>query len=251
MLCQAGTGRASKQLGDFKEHIRNEWNHKKKSKRFRSVFLFYFEKQSINTVCKHAKLLSALAEEVISLEFIFTPQLIWVSSNCYLWVSMQASGCRFHSEWNLQRSVGVRLLVYRFFMNAQNLDWILKCFHLFLRICSLKVFHAWCAIRVFSVFAEIYVDYSRFPLASPFISLSRSFLCYFGLDTHRTGCFALISSVAIDSIKSIFITSASFLLHSTWTVEVFSVSLSETENREKETCATINVSNAETHTNIK
>lgn len=220
----------------------------KKSKRFRSVFLFYFEKQSINTVCKHAKLLSALAEEVISLEFIFTPQLIWVSSNCYLWVSMQASGCRFHSEWNLQRSVGVRLLVYRFFMNAQNLDWILKCFHLFLCICSLKAFHAWCAIHVFSVFAVLTTVDSHWLLPS---SLSLSFLCYFGLDTHRTGCFALISSVAIDSIKSIFITSASFLLHSTWTVEVFSVSLSETENREKETCATINVSNAETHTNIK
>lgn len=32
---------------------------------------------------------------------------------------------------------------------------------------------------------------------------------------------------------------------------IFSFSMSETENREKETCATINVSNAETHTNIK
>lgn len=184
MLCQAGTGRASKQLGDFKEHIRNEWNHKKRAKDSEVFFLFYFEKQSINTVCKHAKLLSALAEEVISLEFIFTPQLIWVSSNCYLWVS----GCRFHSEWNLQRSVGVRLLVYRFFMNAQNLDWILKCFHLFLCICSLKVFHAWCAIRVFSVFAEIYVDYSRFPLASPFISLSLSLF------------FAILASTPIEQV---------------------------------------------------
>lgn len=226
-------------------------SQKKEQKIQKCFFLFYFEKQSINTVCKHAKLLSALAEEVISLEFIFTPQLIWVSSNCYLWVSMQASGCRFHSEWNLQRSVGVRLLVYRFFMNAQNLDWILKCFHLFLRICSLKVFHAWCAIRVFSVFAEIYVDYSRFPLASPFISLSLFSLLFWPRHpSNRLFCINIISCHRLNKKYLHYIGLLSAPLH-TWTVEVFSVSLSETENREKETCATINVSNAETHTNIK
>lgn len=168
----------------------------KKEQKIQKCFfiLFWKAKYKHSKHCKHAKLLSALAEEVISLEFIFTPQLIWVSSNCYLWVSMQASGCRFHSEWNLQRSVGVRLLVYRFFMNAQNLDWILKCFHLFLRICSLKVFHAWCAIRVFSVFAEIYVDYSRFPLASPFISLSLFSLLFWPRHpSNRLFCINIIS----------------------------------------------------------